>query len=132
MVVEGAGGFLVPLGADRTLADLARALGLPVVLVVGIRLGCLNHALLTSAAIVAGGLPFAGWIANVIAPDAALVDEQIATLRAMLPAPWLGTVPHLEAYDEGIVGRSIDIDAVMAAAVMAQVERTGDRPGEAG
>lgn len=113
VVAEGAGGLLVPLGRDETMVDLARALDLPVVLVVGIRLGCLNHALLTSAAILASGLSFAGWIASRVDPDTTLPDENIATLRAMIPAPHLGTVPHLPAFDGGIIAGHLDVDTLL-------------------
>lgn len=95
--VEGAGGWLCPVNETETLADLAVALGAGVVLVVGLRLGCLNHALLTAAAIRAAGLPLAGWVANRIDPAMLLADENIATLAARLPAPCLGTVPFLGA-----------------------------------
>ena len=94
VVVEGAGGFLVPLTPARTGADLAVALGLPVVLVVGLRLGCLNHALLTAEAIAARGLPLAGWVANRIDPAMDAADDNIAYLRAHLPAPLLADMPH--------------------------------------
>jgi dethiobiotin synthetase len=95
--VEGAGGWLCPVNETETLADLAVALDAGVVLVVGLRLGCLNHALLTAAAIRAAGLPLAGWVANRIDPAMLLADENIATLAARLPAPCLGTVPFLGA-----------------------------------
>lgn len=94
VVVEGAGGFLVPLTPTATGADLAQALGLPVVLVVGLRLGCLNHALLTAEAIRAHGLQLAGWVANRIDPAMACQDENIGFLRERLGAPLLGDVPH--------------------------------------
>jgi dethiobiotin synthetase len=94
VVVEGAGGWRVPVNDQETLADLARAIGAPVVLVVGLRLGCLNHALLTAEAIRADGLQLAGWVANAIDPDMACRDENIDTLRRWLSAPLLGTVPH--------------------------------------
>lgn len=94
VVVEGAGGFLVPLSDTLTGADLARALGLPVVLVVGLRLGCLNHALLTAEAIDARGLVLAGWVANRIDPHMDAVDENIAFLRRRLAAPLLADVAH--------------------------------------
>lgn len=93
VVVEGAGGWRVPINDHETLADLARAIGAPVVLVVGLRLGCLNHALLSAEAIRADGLQLAGWVANAIDPDMACRDENIDTLRRWLPAPLLGTVP---------------------------------------
>lgn len=93
VVVEGAGGWRVPLNERETLADLALAIGAPVVLVVGLRLGCLNHALLSAEAIRADGLHLAGWVANTLDADMACRDENIATLRRWLPAPLLGTVP---------------------------------------
>jgi dethiobiotin synthetase len=94
VVVEGAGGFLVPLGETTTGADLARALGLPVVLVVGMRLGCLNHALLSAEAIRVRGLTLAGWIANRIDPAMRAADDNIAYLRRRLDAPLLADVAH--------------------------------------
>lgn len=93
VIVEGAGGFRIPLNEEQDSADLAAALGLPVILVVGMRLGCLNHALLTAEAISARGLKLAGWVANCVTPDMAFLDENIETLRQRLPAPLLGIVP---------------------------------------
>ncbi len=95
LIAEGAGGWLVPLNERETLADVATGLGWPVILVVGMRLGCLNHALLTAAAIRAAGLPLAGWVANSLAPAMPFHDQNVATLRARLPAPLLGVVPWL-------------------------------------
>lgn len=92
-IVEGAGGFLVPLNARQTGADLARALNLPVILVVGMRLGCLNHALLTAQAIHASGLPLVGWVANCIDPQMQVLQENIATLEQRLDSPLLGIIP---------------------------------------
>lgn len=100
LVVEGAGGWRVPLGPDTTLADVARALGLPVVLVVGLRLGCLNHALLSAEAICADGLLFAGWVANPLATPMARIEENIATLANRLPAPLLARLPSCRAPTE--------------------------------
>ena len=94
VVVEGAGGFLVPLTDEATGADLAVGLQLPLVLVVGLRLGCLNHALLTAEAIAARGLRLAGWVANRIDPAMAAADDNIATLARRLPAPLWAEVPH--------------------------------------
>jgi dethiobiotin synthetase len=111
--VEGAGGWLCPVNETETLADLAVALGAGVVLVVGLRLGCLNHALLTAAAIRAAGLPLVGWVANRIDPAMALADENIATLAARLPAPCLGTVPFL-----GAAPAPADVAARLAAAAL--------------
>ncbi|OPF65574.1 dethiobiotin synthase [Hydrogenophaga sp. H7] len=99
MVVEGAGGFLVPLSPEHTGADLAHALGLPVLLVVGLRLGCLNHALLSAEAIRARGLPLAGWVANRIDPGMAAADDNIAFLRQRLGAPLLADIAHSAAPD---------------------------------
>ena len=93
VLVEGAGGWRVPLNDTEYLSDLARVLHAPVVLVVGLRLGCLNHALLTAEAIRADGLQLAGWVANRIDPDMACADENIATLQARLGAPLLGVLP---------------------------------------
>jgi dethiobiotin synthetase len=93
LVVEGAGGFLVPLGETQTGADLAVAMQLPLVLVVGMRLGCLNHALLTAEAIRARRLQLAGWIANRVDPDFLCPDENLAYLRARLGAPLLADLP---------------------------------------
>lgn len=99
VVVEGAGGFHVPLSDTTTGADLAQALALPVVLVVGLRLGCLNHALLTAEAVRARGLTLAGWVANRVDPAMLAADENIAYLRARLQAPLLAEVPHRAAPD---------------------------------
>jgi dethiobiotin synthetase len=99
VVVEGAGGWRVPLNEHETLADLAIAMAAPVVLVVGLRLGCLNHALLTAEAIHADGLALAGWVANTIDPAMACRDENIATLQQRLRAPLLGVVPWLPVPD---------------------------------
>ncbi len=95
VVVEGAGGFLVPLNERETGADLAQKLALPVILVVGLRLGCLNHALLTQEAIQARGLQFAGWVANRIDPDMQAQEDNIATLRERLQAPMWADVSYL-------------------------------------
>jgi dethiobiotin synthetase len=93
IVVEGAGGWAVPLDDELTFADLALALDLPVVLVVGIRLGCINHALLTQDAILASGARFAGWVANEIDPEMREPARNVDTLVARLDAPHLGSVP---------------------------------------
>lgn len=92
VVVEGAGGFFVPLNHEQTLADLAVRLNLPVILVVGMRLGCINHALLTVEAIRARGLQLAGWVANQIEADMPMFEENLASLRQRIEAPCLGVV----------------------------------------
>ncbi|TAL25183.1 MAG: dethiobiotin synthase [Aquabacterium sp.] len=93
VVVEGAGGFIVPLNDTQTSADFALRLGLPLILVVGLRLGCLNHALLTQEAIAARGLKLAGWVANRIDPQMLAADENLATLKRLLRAPLLADWP---------------------------------------
>ncbi|WP_300456436.1 dethiobiotin synthase [Accumulibacter sp.] len=94
VLVEGVGGFCVPLGDTCDTADLASLLGLPLILVVGMRLGCINHALLTRQAIAARGLPLAGWVANRVDPAMARFSENLATLKVRLAAPLLGVVEH--------------------------------------
>ncbi|WP_445144781.1 dethiobiotin synthase [Dyella sp. Tek66A03] len=94
VLVEGVGGWLVPLSRGLMASDIARQWQLPVILVVGLRLGCLNHALLSARAIATDGCRLVGWIGNRIDPDMAAVDENIATLRQLLPAPCLGVLPH--------------------------------------
>lgn len=93
VIVEGIGGFRVPLNEAEDAADMASLLGLPVILVVGLRLGCLNHALLTAEAIERRGLRFAGWIANRIDPAMTHMESNLDTLRERLRAPCLGVVP---------------------------------------
>lgn len=92
VVVEGAGGFLVPLGDGADASAIPQKLDLPVVLVVGMRLGCLNHALLTDEAIASRKLRLAGWIANVIDPSMVCLEENIKTLKSRIHAPCLGVV----------------------------------------
>ncbi len=99
VVVEGVGGLLVPLSENRDAADLILALDLPVILVVGMRLGCINHALLTLEAIAARGLRLAGWVANRVDPDMAAYEENLLTLRRRIKAPLLAEIPHLAVPD---------------------------------
>lgn len=94
VIVEGAGGFMVPLNQNETLADLAIKLDVPVILVVGMRLGCINHALLTVEAIQARGLQLAGWVANQIEPDMAMFEENLETLQQRIEAPCLSVVRY--------------------------------------
>ena len=94
VVCEGVGGFRVPLDDHSDTVHLARLIGLPVVLVVGLRLGCLNHALLTAQAIEAAGVPFAGWIANAIDPDMPVRAENVDALVDRLKVPLLGRLPY--------------------------------------
>jgi dethiobiotin synthetase len=95
-LIEGAGGYRVPLNPRETMADVVKELKTPVILVVGMKLGCLNHALLTVEAIERDGIPLAGWVANRIDEDMEAYDENMQTLHAMIHAPCLGEVPYLE------------------------------------
>ncbi|MEO8442666.1 MAG: dethiobiotin synthase [Betaproteobacteria bacterium] len=99
VIVEGVGGFCVPLNRHEDSADLAQVLGLPVILVVGVRLGCLSHAVLTAQAVRARGLRLAGWIANRIHPAMPAARENIAALAERLAAPLLGVVEFMTAPD---------------------------------
>ena len=94
VIVEGAGGWRVPLNDDQDMSDLAVALGLPVVLVVDIRLGCINHALLSAQAIAVRGLPLAGWVANHAHGDYARSADNIASIEARVGTPLLGVMPY--------------------------------------
>ncbi|NTV10289.1 MAG: dethiobiotin synthase [Zoogloea sp.] len=115
VVVEGVGGFRVPLSDDYDAADLAQDLGLPVVLVVGMRLGCINHALLTAEAVQARGLELAGWIANRVDPGMLRFDENLAALQARLPAPLLGVVPHIPDGNPAAAAAGLRLPAFMLA-----------------
>lgn len=99
LVVEGTGGWLAPVGPSLTMADIARALGLPVVLVVGLRLGCLSHALLSAQSIARSGVSLLGWIGSLIDPDMPALRENLQALGQRLPAPMLGWLPHSRERD---------------------------------
>ena len=115
VVVEGVGGWMVPLGDCLTMADVARALHLPAILVVGMRLGCLNHALLTAAAIRREGVPLAGWIANQIESDMTRVDENISTLADHIDAPMLAAFPFQQHRDVESPGAVIPVEKLIHA-----------------
>jgi dethiobiotin synthetase len=108
VVVEGVGGFRVPLSSRFDTADLAVRLGLPIILVVGLRLGCINHALLTVDAMAARGLCLAGWVANVVDANMGNLDANIETLVARLPAPLLGCVPRLSPASPSAAAAHLD------------------------
>ena len=118
VVVEGAGGWLVPLNDFQTLADLAARINLPVILVVGMRLGCLNHALLSVESIRNSGLPLAGWIANQVTPEMNCLKENIKTLQQMIDAPMLGHIPFLETLDSKTIAEQLSLPG----------DQTGFRP----
>lgn len=92
-VIEGAGGWRVPISASQTMADLAKALQLPVILVVGVRLGCINHALLTAEAIARDGLTLTGWVANCLDPTMPALADNLISLEQHLKSPCLAQVP---------------------------------------
>jgi dethiobiotin synthetase len=114
VVAEGVGGFVVPLDRALDTVDLARMLGLPVLLVVGLRLGCLNHALLTARAIAAARLAFAGWIANTLDATMAVPDENVAALEERLQAPLLGRLPLQANLDLEALASLIDVGPLLA------------------
>ena len=97
VIVEGVGGYLAPLNDEQDSADLARLLSLPVIMVVGIRLGCINHALLTRMAIAASGMKLAGWVANCVDGEMKMQDENISALQQRIKAPLLGVVPNFKS-----------------------------------
>ncbi|MBY0576644.1 MAG: dethiobiotin synthase [Gallionellaceae bacterium] len=109
VIVEGAGGFLVPLNTHQDSADLVAQLELPVILVVGMRLGCLNHALLTVEAIAARGLTLAGWVANIVDERMAMLDENIAALQQRIAAPLLGVIPYQAQPDACEIAGRLDL-----------------------
>ena len=110
VIVEGAGGFIVPLNDTQTSADLAKELGLPVIVIVGMRLGCLNHALLTVRALDDYGLKCAGWVANVLDKDMPALQENIETLRERIAAPLLGVVPFIVNADAKAAAGYLDLN----------------------
>lgn len=108
-LIEGAGGWRVPLHGDEDLSMLAIVLKLPVILVVGVRLGCINHAVLSAEAIRRDGLQLAGWVANIVDPATARLEENLTTLHERLGAPCLGRVPHLPLASAEQVARHLDL-----------------------
>ena len=116
VVVEGAGGFLVPLNEQEDLGDLAQAMDLPVILVVGMRLGCINHALLTCEAIQSRQLMIAGWVANTLSDEMTLLEENIQTLKDRIFAPFLGVIPTLPKQLQKLENAPYSIEALRFAA----------------
>ncbi|MBA1273299.1 dethiobiotin synthase [Stutzerimonas azotifigens] len=113
-LVEGAGGWRVPLSGRQNLSDLAVLLGLPVILVVGVRLGCINHALLTAEAIERDGLPLAGWVANIVDAQTSRLEENLGTLADRLDAPCIGLVPQLASATPSAVAVHLDLGQLRA------------------
>jgi len=113
IVVEGVGGFRVPFNDTEDSADMAELLNLPVVLVVGMRLGCINHALLTAEAISARGLKLVGWVANSAQTEMAYLQENLSALRQRLNAPCLGCIPFLDKPDPATAAGYLDLTALI-------------------
>ncbi|KUJ82808.1 dethiobiotin synthase [Microbulbifer flavimaris] len=113
VLIEGAGGWRTPLGPRAFLSDLPKQLEIPVILVVSMQLGCINHALLTAEAIRRDGLTLAGWVANFAREGMARPDENLATLRTLLPAPLLGVVPFDENADFRLAAEALDISPLL-------------------
>ena len=113
IIVEGAGGWLVPINESQTMADIAIALQLPVILVVGLRLGCINHSLLSVEAIKDSGLPFAGWIANQVTPEMDRMKENIQSLAERIDAPLLGHVPYMSHVSVDVIASKINLPTII-------------------
>jgi dethiobiotin synthetase len=110
LLVEGAGGWMSPINATEDIADLAKALALPVIIVVAIRLGCINHARLTYQAICSSGIPCAGWIAMCTDPESLGRDENIQTIAASLDSPLLGILPYFSQADFDALSLNLSVD----------------------
>ena len=108
-LIEGAGGWRVPVNKRQVLSELPKVLGIPVILIVGMKLGCINHALLTVEAIMRDGLPLAGWVANQVNPDMARYKENMATLKTLITAPCLGEVPYMTKISSERVATYLDL-----------------------
>jgi dethiobiotin synthetase len=112
VIVEGAGGWHAPISDAAGMQDLAVALKIPVLLVVGLRLGCLNHALLTARAIESSGLPMCGWVANRMDPKFSYWEENVETLTQRLAAPLLGIVEHQSTLSVDAAARGLEVDGL--------------------
>jgi dethiobiotin synthetase len=113
LVVEGVGGWRVPLGPSLFVSDLPRELGLPVIMVTGLRLGCINHSLLTADSIRAGGNRLAGWVANQVDPSMQVPEENLATLAALVDAPFLGLVPWMAGLETREVAKRLSVGVLL-------------------
>ncbi|MCG2634322.1 MAG: dethiobiotin synthase [Gammaproteobacteria bacterium] len=114
VIVEGVGGWMVPLDSVRTMADVAVALGYPVILVIALRLGCLNHALLSAAAIQQSGLRLVGWVGVCLEPGVPDVEEMVSSLSGRIESPSLGVIPYLRSPDVDQVAKRIDLTPLLA------------------
>jgi len=113
-VVEGIGGWRVPLGDNQSTSDLVHRLGLPVILVVGMRVGCINHALLTAEAIRADGAHLQAWVANQLEPDYPNLTPTVECITSKLSAPMLGLVPFMETVDVGRISDSLNLHFLLS------------------
>ncbi|QEQ95928.1 dethiobiotin synthase [Neptunomonas concharum] len=113
LLIEGAGGWRVPLNNQETYANVPKILDMPVILVIGMKLGCINHALLTAEAIKRDGLQIAGWVANLVDPEMACYEENLATLKGAFQVPLLGVVPFLSDVSPASVAEFLKIDALV-------------------
>ncbi|NMH64282.1 dethiobiotin synthase [Shewanella salipaludis] len=111
-LIEGAGGWRLPLGQGRYLSELVQSLSIPVILVVGMKLGCLNHALLTQEAILADGLEIAGWVANCVDPEMSMFEENLDSLKEIMSAPMLGCIPFLEEANPARAAEFLSLEAL--------------------
>lgn len=109
LIVEGVGGWRVPLNNELNVAGLCQALQLPVILVVGMKLGCINHALLTAQSILSDSVHLLGWVANCVDPEMQLLEQNIGTLQQLIPAPLLGVVPFLADISPALVAESLSL-----------------------
>ncbi|SNX28951.1 dethiobiotin synthetase [Polynucleobacter meluiroseus] len=116
VVVEGAGGFLVPINEQEDLGHIAQMMQLPVILVVGMRLGCINHALLTYEAIRARNLPIAGWVANTLSDEMPYLQESLKTIKNRISSPFLGLIPPLPAHFRKLPNTPYSLKALQFAA----------------
>lgn len=122
-MAEGARGFLIPLNKTQDLADVAKEMNFPIILVVGMKLGCLNHALLTYEAMIARKLNIAGWVANTLASEMPLLQENIETLKTRIKAPFLGLIPVLPKQLQKSVDNPYSIEALEFAAQHIQLPK---------
>ncbi|MDH5219076.1 MAG: dethiobiotin synthase [Gammaproteobacteria bacterium] len=117
VIVEGVGGWMVPINETELVEDIARAIGLPLLFVVGTRLGCINHALLTMERIKASGLPVAGWIANIMDRNIDFLPEVIDTLRLRIDAPLVGIIPPYRMINPERASEHLSLDRLLGKTV---------------
>ena len=113
-LIEGAGGWRLPLGQGHFLSEVVQALDIPVILVVGVKLGCLNHAVLTHEAIIADGLTVVAWVANIVEPQTRCLDENLASLQQLMPTPCLGVVPYLSEATAAVAAEHLNLAALVS------------------